>query len=179
MNQSGQEPPERVLFSQGAIAARVGELASAIAAAPVKPEIAAPILAGAFVFTADLLRALSALGFDLPTDFLWLRAYGAALTPGNVTVLQAPSDAVRGKNVLLIDGVLDSGITRARAKSLLLEKGAANVSIAVIVRKANAKRAIDADFVGFEAGQEFLYGYGMDISGAARGLPDIRASAPK
>jgi hypoxanthine phosphoribosyltransferase len=165
---------ERILFSQDAIAARVNAMARAIAAAPAKPEIAAPVLVGAFVFAADLLRALAALGLDLPTDFLWLRAYGAAKAPGDVAVLQSPSDAVRGKHVLLIDGVLDSGVTLSRAKSLLLEKGAAGIAVAVIVTKANAARGFDAEYSGFAAGEEFLYGYGMDNAGAARGLPDIR-----
>ncbi len=174
MTSGEDQTAETVLFSKEIIAARVSALAREIATAPVRPEIAAPVLVGAFVFAADLMRALSAHGLDLATEMLWLRAYGVGFTPGAVNVLHAPSDAVRGKNILLIDGVLDSGVTVARAKSLLMEKGAAHVALAVAVTKRNAARNFEADYSAFQASEEFLYGYGMDYSGAARGLPDIR-----
>lgn len=166
---------ERILVSESAIAARLPELARAIANGIFKPDIVAPVLTGAFVFAADLLRALAREGHDLPTDFLWLRAYGGALSPGDVTVLRGPSEAVRGKNVLLIDGVLDSGITLLRAKQLLLEAGAKAVVTTVIISKQHPTRGFEADHAGFQAGAEFLYGYGMDATGGTgRGLSDIR-----
>lgn len=165
---------ETVLFSQSQIAARVADIAGEIAARATKPDIAVPILQGAFVFAADLLRALAGRGLDLPTEFLWLRAYGNRERAGDVRVLVAPSDIVRGRNVLLIDGVLESGVTAARARELLLEAGAMSVVFAVAVRKPHPQAAITADHVCFEAGPEFLYGYGMDRAGLARGLPNIR-----
>jgi hypoxanthine phosphoribosyltransferase len=89
-------------------------------------------------------------------------------------VLKAPTEAVRGKTVLLIDGVLERGATLARAKALLEEAGAGAVISAVLVEKPFADRAFTADHVGFHAGPEFLYGYGMDRTGLARGLADVR-----
>jgi hypoxanthine phosphoribosyltransferase len=152
----------------------VNALAKAIASGPLKPQVAVPVLAGAFVFAADLMRALCRRGLDLGTEFVWLRSYGRAEVPGDVIVLKAPTEAVRGKTALLIDGVLDSGATLARAKELLEEAGAAAVISVVLVEKPHSSRAFKADHVGFTTGPEFLYGYGMDRAGLARGLPDVR-----
>ena len=102
-------PREDILFSESEIAERVDDMARAIAAMPMRPEIAAPILAGAFVFASDLLRALARHGLDLPVEFLWLRSYGGNETPGDIAVLKAPDETIRGRRILLIDGVLDTG----------------------------------------------------------------------
>jgi hypoxanthine phosphoribosyltransferase len=130
----------KILFSEAEIARGVERVARAIAARPLKPTLAAPILTGAFVFAADLMRALSREGLTLETEFLWLRSYGMAQTPGEVTVLKSPSDIVRGRTVLLIDGVLDSGATLAKARALLEEAGAGATIAAVAVRKTYPRR---------------------------------------
>ena len=168
---------ETTLFSEPDIARRVGEIARDIAARPERPDIAVPILSGAYVFAADLMRALSGHGMDLETEFMWLRAYGGRQNPGEVRVLLGPSEIVRERNVLLIDGVLDSGATARKARALLLDAGAASVIFAVAVRKQHANGIAPADHVCFDAGPEFLYGYGMDRAGLRRGYPDIRALA--
>ncbi|MEY4878821.1 MAG: hypothetical protein RJB62_289 [Pseudomonadota bacterium] len=168
---------ETILFSEGAIARRVEEMAAAIAGGARRPDIAVPILVGAFMFAADLLRALSRAGLDLPTEFMWLRAYGGEETPGDVLTLKPPTDAVRGKTVLLLDGVLDTGATFGRARELLFAAGAADIVSAVAVAKRHPNREWEADYVGFEAGRDFLYGYGMDRNGAGRGLPQIRIAS--
>jgi hypoxanthine phosphoribosyltransferase len=165
---------ERILFSEDEIARQVKRLASEIVHHGPQPEIAVPILAGAFVFAADLLRGLCAEGLDLETEFVWLRSYGRSETPAEVAVLKGPSEAVRGRTVLLIDGVLDRGVTCARAKELLLQAGARRIVSAIAVVKSYPGALFKADHALFEAGQEFLYGYGMDRAGASRGLPDIR-----
>jgi hypoxanthine phosphoribosyltransferase len=165
---------ERTLYSKARIARRIAEVARAIAGTRPRPEIAAPILVGAFVVAADLMRALAREGLDLETEFLWLRSYGMAETPGQVKVLQGPSTNVRGRTVLLIDGVLDSGATLARARQLLEKAGAKKVISAVAVSKTHPRRRFEADYALFRAGGEFLFGYGMDRAGKARGLADIR-----
>ncbi len=124
-----------VLFSESEIAGRVCDLARAIAGLADPPEILSPVLAGAFVFAADLARALSREGLDLPVEFLWLRSYGDAREGGRMMVRAAPGEVVRGKSVLLIDGVLDHGATLIAARDLLIQAGASAVTTAVVVDK--------------------------------------------
>ena len=168
------ERRERKLYSQAEIARRVKAAAHTIAHAPLRPQIAVPVLTGAFVFAADLLRALAREGVDLETEFIWLRSYGRFERPGDIMVLKGPAETVRGKTVLLIDGVLESGGTLACAKQLLGKAGAAAVISVVAVKKPYANPQSDADHVLFAAGPDFIYGYGMDRAGLGRGLPDIR-----
>jgi hypoxanthine phosphoribosyltransferase len=160
-----------ILFSEAEIAERVNALASEIA--PLKPEIAVSILVGGFVFAADLIRALAARGTHLEAEFLWLRSYGNARTGIGVSLLAGPSENVRGKNILLIDGVLDVGRTIAKAQELLLAAGAASIVTAVAVDKNRPDAMASADFACFTGVRDFIIGYGMDDAGKHRGLPYI------
>jgi len=162
-----------ILFSEGEIAARVNALARQIASSPRRPDLMTGILVGAFVFAADLARALAREGLALPVEFLWLRSYGDAQTGGEVRTLVGPSERARGKRVLLVDGVLDHGTTLARAKSLLVEAGATSVVSAVVVDKRRAGALLTADHAAFEGVSDFIVGYGMDDAGASRALPYI------
>lgn len=160
-----------ILFSQDEIAARVGALAREIAAA--KPEIACPILVGAFVFAADLMRALARLGLSLPAEFLWLRSYDGK-SAREPRVIAGPTGKVAGRTVLLIDGVLDKGATIAKARALLKQAGARRVIAAVAVDKLLPDALCHAEFALFHGVDEFIAGYGMDDEhGGGRGLPDI------
>ena len=166
---------ERILFSSQQIAERVDALAEAIVGGALKPDIAVPVLVGAFVFASDLLRALAKRGLDLETEFVWLRSYGRTEKAGDIIVFKAPTEfEVRGKTALLIDGVLESGATMERAKQLLEEAFAASIISVVLVEKPHAGRTFKPDYACFQAGPEFLYGYGMDRAGLARGLSDVR-----
>ena len=162
-----------VLFSEAEIETRVEALARAIATAPIRPDILVPVLVGAFVFAADLLRALSREGLDLPVEFLWLSSYGHARSGSQIIVRAGPSEAVRGKSVLLIDGVLDHGHTLAAACDLLLDAGAAAVTTAVVVDKRRPTAALTADHACFTDVDKFVVGYGMDDAACGRGLPHI------
>lgn len=161
------------LFPEEQIRARVEALAGEIAAAPRQPDFAIPILSGSFVFAADLLRALARRGLVLPMAFIWLRSYGAAKQGGGIAVLAGPPENVRGRTVLLIDGVLDRGHTLAKARDLLMARGAASVHTAVAVDKRKPDAVLTADHAAFTGVGDFLVGYGMDDAGAGRGLPWI------
>jgi hypoxanthine phosphoribosyltransferase len=164
------------LFSEEQIRAGVEEMAAGIASASRRPDIAAWILVGAFVFAADLLRALSRHGLDLPVEPIWLRSYGEARQRSEtVAVLVPPGEAVRGRHVLLLDGVLDHGRTLVRARDLLFASGAANVTTAVIVDKRRNNALLRADFAAFTDVDRFIVGYGMDDAGEGRALPYIAA----
>ena len=109
---------QEILFSESLIAERMKEMARRIAAAPVRPRSPLPILVGAYVFASDLLRALVREGISLPTEFLWLRSYVGRAATKEISVLIGPNENYRGKNVLLIDGVLDGGHTIHKAREL-------------------------------------------------------------
>jgi hypoxanthine phosphoribosyltransferase len=160
-----------ILFSETEIARRVDDIAREIA--PLKPEIAVSILVGGFVLAADLMRALAAQDTHLEAEFLWLRSYGNARTGVGVSLLAGPSENVRGKNILLIDGVLDVGRTIAKAQELLLAAGAASIVTAVAIDKSRPGAMASADFACFTGVRDFIIGYGMDDAGKHRGLPYI------
>jgi hypoxanthine phosphoribosyltransferase len=163
-------PP--VIFSEKDIADRVAALARHIA--PRKPEIAVSILVGGFVFAADLIRALSRQGLQLEAEFLWLRSYGNERNGASaVSLLAGPSENVRGKNVLLIDGVLDIGRTIVKAQQLLEAAGAASIVTVVAVDKERSDAIAKAEFAAFRGVGDFIVGYGMDDAGRYRGLPYI------
>lgn len=162
-----------ILFSETEIAARVNAMARTIASLPQRPEVMVGILAGAFVFAADLARALVRQGLPLPVEFVWLRSYGDVRTGGAIRVLVAPTDVVRGRHVLIVDGVLDRGATLAKAKELLFEHGASSVVTAVAIDKQRSDALLKADHAAFAGVRSFVVGYGMDDGGTGRALPYI------
>ncbi len=162
-----------VLYSETEIAVRVRDLARSIATLSAPPQIIVPVLTGAFVFAADLSRALAREGLDLPVEFLWLRRYGQHREGGEMTVLAGPGETVAGARVLLIDGVLDHGHTLVTARDLLIKAGAASVMTAVVLDKRRAGVPIAADLCCFSGSDAFVVGYGMDDAGLGRGLPEI------
>jgi hypoxanthine phosphoribosyltransferase len=162
-----------VLFSAEQIQARVRSLAAEIAAAPLKPDIAMPVLVGGFVFAADLIRALSWEGLALDVEMIWLRSYGDQRVASAISMIAGPSEQIAGRHVLVIDGVLDAGRTIAKAVSLIQAAGAASVQVAAMLDKQRSDAVARADYVGFTIGNDFIIGYGMDDAGRYRGLPYI------
>ena len=164
------------LFTEAQIAERVNAVAGEIAALDDHPTIAAPILSGAFVFAADLLRALHRRNLSLPVEFLWLRSYAEKRKPSDsVGVLVPPGHAVRGAHALLIDGVLDHGHTLDMAARLLRDAGARRITSVVVVDKLRSDAVARADLAAFTHVNHFIVGYGMDDGGQGRGLPFIAA----
>ena len=162
-----------VLFDEKAIAEHVARMAKEIAGHRPRVELVVPILTGAFVFAADLLRALSREGLDLPVEFISLTRYGQKREGADITVRMGAGEAAKGKHVLLVDGVLDHGHTLVKARTLLMDAGAVSVAIAVAVDKARDNALLKADYVGFRGADAFIVGYGMDDAGLGRGLPYI------
>jgi hypoxanthine phosphoribosyltransferase len=164
----------QVLVSETEIFQRMAQLADEIVSGAVKPDMAAVVLVGGFVFAADLLRALSRRGLDLPAEFFWLRSYaGAREGARDISVMIAPTARVRGHNVLLLDGILDRGRTLLKAADLLHEQGARSVWSAVMVDRGRKDAELRADYAAFTGLDGFLIGYGMDDAGRHRGLPYI------
>jgi hypoxanthine phosphoribosyltransferase len=168
-------PTVSIRFSAAEIATRVDEMATELAGKLAPDTLVVSVLKGSFVFAADLIRALSRAGADWSMDFVTLSSYGTATeTTGSVKVVRDIIDDVRDRDVLLVDDILESGYTLSFAKNLLLERGAKRVSVCTLLDKPGKRRIkLDADFVGFQAGDEFLVGYGLDWAHRFRGLPYI------
>jgi hypoxanthine phosphoribosyltransferase len=165
----------QILFDAAAIAARVEAMATEVARLEPIGLLAVPIMTGAFVFAADLLRALHRVGVAPEVDFLQLGSYGAGVaSSGRVALLRDVAAPAAGRDILLIDDILESGRTLAFARSLFLARGARRVLIAVALEKPHKRQIdVDADLVGFACPDRFVVGYGMDYAGNYRQLPFI------
>ena len=165
----------RTLFDAEAIAARNEALAREIKAAALDRMLVVAVLKGSFIFAADLIRSLHAAGLAPEVEFVSLSSYReGTVSSGTVRILHDVESDVRGRDVLLVDDILESGFTLGFAKNLLTERGAHRVWVCTLLDKPEKRRApLTADFVGFRAGDEFLVGYGLDWAHRFRGLPYI------
>ena len=176
---SAHQHPERphvsIRFSAAEIASRVDVMAGELAQQLPADTLVVSVLKGSFVFAADLIRALSRAGANWSMDFVTLSSYGTGTqTRGNVRIVRDIVDDVRDRDVLLVDDILESGLTLSFAKNLMKERGAHRVWVCTLLDKPHKRRApLEADFTGFRAGDEFLVGYGLDWAHRFRGLPYI------
>jgi hypoxanthine phosphoribosyltransferase len=165
----------RTLFTPEEIAARVAGVAKEIAASKPTGLLVVIVLKGGFVFGADLVRDLARNGISLEIEFISLSSYGASTrTSGEVRVVRDIEVQVAGRDVLIVDDVLDSGLTLKFARDLMIARQASRVAIAAMVDKPAGRVAdIEADYVGFTCPDYFVVGYGMDAAHAYRELPMI------
>jgi len=164
---------ETVLFSAARIRERVDEVAIDIAADFGDDCRIVAILKGSFVFVADLIRQLSGRGLHPVVDFIGISSYGAETVSCGAATLQGQlSLPVQGRRILLIDDILDTGVTLQAATRLLLDNGASEVRTCVLLDKP-ARRIVPirADFVGFTIDNVFVVGYGLDYDNRYRHLP--------
>lgn len=163
------------LFDAKTIAKRNRELAREIVKTGMEKLLVVAVLKGSFVFTADLLRALYTAKLSPEVDFISLSSYRSGIeSSGEVEILRDVETEVQGRNILLVDDILESGRTLAFAKDLFVARGANCVATCVLLDKPN-KRAvnIDADFSGFDCPDLFVVGYGMDMAHSFRELPFV------
>jgi len=164
-----------VLFSEDEIAGRIDALAKDIAARRPHRLLVVPVLKGSFVFAADLMRAMFRAGLSPEVDFMILASYRShTRSSGRVEVLRDIEAEVKGRDVLLIDDILESGRTLAFAKDLIAARGARSVLTAVLLENPGHLAAdITADFRGFLCPDKFVVGYGMDMAHQFRELPFV------
>jgi hypoxanthine phosphoribosyltransferase len=165
----------RVLYDAETIAVRNLALAKEIAGAGYNDLLVVSILKGSFVFAADLIRALHGAGMAPEVEFMSLSSYrtGTAST-GRVKLTRDVESDVAGRDVLLIDDILESGRTLSFAKALMKKRGAQTIAVAVLLEKPGKRvKAIEADHVGFVCPDLFVVGYGMDVAHAFRELPYV------
>lgn len=160
-----------VLLAEESIRKKVAELGAAITRDFRELTLCVmPVLDGGMIFTADLIREIR-----LPLTLLPIKvsSYGDAMeSPGTPHLPQGVPDGFRGRNLLLVDDILDTGHTLETLKSKLLNSGARSVATCVLLRKKRA-RSLHADYVGFEIEDMFVVGYGLDLAGRYRNLPFV------
>ncbi len=168
-----QEDLERVLFDEPTILRRLDELAAEITGEYQNRELTViAVLNGSLIFAADLLRRIP---LPLKLDCLSVASYhGGTTTTGEVIFKQIALPAVAGRHILILDDILDSGVTLAAIRDKLTTERPLSVKICVLVRKLKARlHPVEADYVGFNIGDEFVVGYGLDYLERYRNLPCI------
>jgi hypoxanthine phosphoribosyltransferase len=150
-------------------------LAGEIAVSAPHDLIIIAILKGSFIFAADLIRALHREGLKPEIDFIFLASYGAGtVSGGKVEILRDVETDLAGREVVIVDDILDSGRTLAFAKTLLEGRGARSVKTCILIDKQIPRAtAIVPDFLGFRCKPVFVVGYGMDLAHRYRELPFI------
>ena len=166
-----------ILVSEAEIAARVEALAAQIAPRIDDETVAVCLLTGGLWFAADLTRALARHGRLVRFDALWLASYkDERQSSGRCEVRADLQRPISGRKALVVDDVFDTGLSLSEASRLVRDSGATEVLTAVFARKPwPTPRAIEPDFVAWEAPSRFLVGYGMDVAGGMRGLPYVGA----
>jgi len=166
-------PPGRVLLSQAKIRTRVRQLGKGITRHyRGKRPLFLGVMNGALFFLADLLRTV-----DLETEVSCIRlaSYQSTQSSGLLHGLDALNDSLAGRDVLIVDDILDTGRTLSALARRVKDLGAADVKICVLLEKRRKREiSIKADWTGFKIADEFVVGYGLDYNGRYRGLKRIR-----
>jgi hypoxanthine phosphoribosyltransferase len=167
------QPQLRILISRGEIAKAVDRLASQIKGDyQGKQPLLIGVLKGSFVFMADLIRQL-----DLPLelDFVRLSSYGAAReSSGRVRIVQGVKTPIKGRDVLVVEDIVDTGITTSFLIDYLRKRKPASLKLCTLADKPSRRRVtVSIDYLGFTVPDEFIVGYGIDCDEKFRYLPDI------
>jgi hypoxanthine phosphoribosyltransferase len=136
------------------------------------------ILRGAVVFLSDLMRHLE---LQCEIDFMEVSSYGAETTSsGVVRILKDMQESVTDRHVLVVEDIIDTGLTLSYLRRSLLARRPVSLEICALLSKPSRRQVdLDVKYVGFEVPDVFVVGYGIDYAGAYRNLPDIRALAPE
>jgi hypoxanthine phosphoribosyltransferase len=163
-----------IIIKQEDIAKRVKELAQAISTDHVfnndnvLPPVMICVLNGSFHFFSDLTRAMS---IDCEVDFIRLKSYEGQDNSQGVSVLKGLELDLKGKHVYIVDDILDTGSTMIEALHMVNDRMAREVKVVTLLKRKNGP--MTPDFYGFEIGNEFVYGYGLDDYGLKRNLDFI------
>jgi hypoxanthine phosphoribosyltransferase len=169
------EAEPKILFSRKEIAAAVERLAAEIKRDyQGKNPLLIGVLKGSFMFMADLVRLL---GFPLEVDFIRLSSYGSGQeSSGKIKVVPGLSMPVKGRDVLVIEDIVDTGLTVAFLLEHLRKKRPSSLKLCALADKPSRRRVpLAIDYLGFTVPNKFLVGYGLDWDEKYRNLPDICA----
>ena len=163
---------ERVLFSQEQLAQRVAELGRQISADyRGKLPLFVGILRGCILFYSDLMKQISV---DWNMDFMCLSSYSGTSSTGQVRTMLDLRESIKGRHVVVVEDIVDTGLTLEYLMANLKSRGAASLEICCLLNKpCNRKADIHPKYIGFEVGDEFVIGYGLDYNELYRNLPYI------
>jgi hypoxanthine phosphoribosyltransferase len=171
-----------VLFSTAQIAERVAEIGREITQdyrgqSTGHPMVLVGVLKGAAIFLSDLARAIA---IDNTFDFVAVSSYGRArVSSGAVKLIKDIDNPIEGRHVILVEDILDTGLTLSYLRGLMLQHKPASLKIATCLDKPSRRLVpIEADYVGFKIPNQFVIGYGMDYAERYRNLPDICLMTP-
>jgi hypoxanthine phosphoribosyltransferase len=164
---------EKILFHEQTILRRLDELAAEITRHYTDKELTVvAVLSGSFMFMADLLRRIP---LPLKLDCLSVASYhGGVETSGELIFRQVALPDIAGRHILILDDILDSGVTLHAVRQKLETAEPASIRVCVLLQKKKTRRrTVDADYVGFDIEDEFVVGYGLDYAERYRNLPCI------
>ena len=179
MNDNMKEDVLRVLLSEDEIREKVRELGGKITADYKNSNLMlVTVLKGAVVFLADLMRQI-----DVPAeiDFMVVSSYGSGVKSSGVVKIVKDLDVpLAGKDILIVEDILDSGLTLSYIKELLESRGPRSIRIATLLDKPSRRKVdLHADYIGFSVPDEFVIGYGLDYDEKYRNLPYIGILKPE
>ena len=164
----------QVLLDQECIQHRVRELAQQITSdyAEIDDLLLVGVLKGSVMFMVDLARSLQR---NVGLDFIAISSYGATTkTSGVVRMLKDLDTDIGGRDVIIVEDIVDSGLTLAYLRESLQRRNPASLRICTLLNKPDRRRAeVTVEYIGFDIPDEFVVGYGLDFAGAYRNLPDI------
>ena len=170
---------DKILISSEQIQKRVREMGAQIEADyPEGPIYIVSILKGAFIFVADLVRELKRPSVRI--EFMGISSYGSTkTTSGQVKVTRDLDVNIEGQQVLIVEDIIDSGVTLSYLKRLLEQRHPKSLAIATLLDKPDRRLApVDVKYIGFQIPDEFVVGYGLDYAEDYRNLGDIRVLTP-
>ncbi len=169
---------ERVLLTEEELKAKVKELGDKISADyQGKEPLLISVLRGSYIFMADLTRALT---IPCQVDFMAVSSYGSGTTSsGQVNIIKDLSDSIEGKDVIVVEDILDSGNTLHYLLQVLSARHPASIRLATLLDKPSRRtKPVQANYVGFSVPDKFVVGYGLDYDERYRNLPYIGILKP-
>ena len=162
----------KLLISRKQIADTVGRLARQIEGDyPGDMPLLVAVLKGSFMFLADLIREIQR---PVEVDFMRLSSYASTSTSGRVRLRMGVTSPIRGRDVLVVEDIVDTGLTTSYAANYLRRKGASSVKLCTLLDKPSRRQeSVAVDYLGFTVPDAFVVGYGLDLDEQYRSLPDI------
>jgi hypoxanthine phosphoribosyltransferase len=173
------EDVEKILFSEEQLRTRVAQLGEQITADyEGKRPVLAAVLRGSYIFMADLTRQVR---LPVTVDFMAVSSYGSGTSSsGQVEIKKDLSDTIEGKDIIIVEDILDSGNTLFYLKRVLEARRPASIKICALLDKPERRaKSIEADYVGFTIPDAFVVGYGLDYDEKYRNLPYIGVLKPQ